>query len=73
MALLHEVDLRDADDPVDIRARINKEFWKWYEDSKDEVAIEVRILFVLRFEVKIRDLFTVFVQLFGAPRTNYAA
>jgi len=39
-------------------------FWQWYHDHANDMIVKKKIL-VLRITIRVRDLYFLFVQLFG--------
>jgi hypothetical protein len=55
--------LHAVDNKIDWRI-LGPFFWQWYHDHADDMIIKRKILF-LRVTIRVRDLYPLFVQLFG--------
>jgi hypothetical protein len=53
----------------DVRAALSRAFWKMYAARKDEVVVAVKLPIIgIRIKsVRWRDLYSVFVWIFGPP------
>jgi len=65
LRVMHNVDGR-----IDWRI-IAPFFWQWYHDHAGDMILKRKIL-VLRITIRVRDLYPLFVQLFGPEPENRA-
>lgn len=59
------VDLHAGAAARSIREAMRAAFWSWYDQHQAEEVLELRVLWVVRVTVEVRDLEPVFVLLFG--------
>ncbi len=73
MAIIDEIGLIGDSDPLlpgtSLQDFYRKEFWKKYDEYKDDVVLSVGFMFFKR-NVRLRQLHAVFVWLFG-PRPEH--